>query len=145
MLDRVEKRSPFYKHWLNLILAGISFHMLSNLWDEITYPFPNAKVIPPHTHTHTHTLYNGCNCLTMLGLKLTHVSERRAWSLSPSSPYKHFAGFKKPTYIYIFHMIAPHWNYTSIWRFFYEFNNLHISHCQNHGCQNQWQTYHYLG
>ena len=62
------------------------------MWAEITYPFLNfngctiavyewiSNPPPPpphtHTHTHTHTLYNGCNYLSMLGLKLIHVSKR---------------------------------------------------------------------
>ena len=32
---------PFYWHGLTLITAWISNHMLSNLWDEITFPFSN--------------------------------------------------------------------------------------------------------
>ena len=34
-------RGPFYKHGLTLIPAGISNHISSKLWDEITYPSPN--------------------------------------------------------------------------------------------------------
>ena len=33
--------SPFYQHGLTLILASISNHMPSKVWDEITYPFIN--------------------------------------------------------------------------------------------------------
>ena len=45
--------------------------MHCNMWDEITYPFlfRNGKVIHP-------TVYNGCNYLSMMGLKLNHVSKR---------------------------------------------------------------------
>ena len=32
---------PFYKHGLTLIPVWISNHMLSKVWDEITYPFLN--------------------------------------------------------------------------------------------------------
>ena len=32
---------PFYLHGLTLILAWISNHMASKMWDEITYPFLN--------------------------------------------------------------------------------------------------------
>ena len=41
-----------------------------NVWDEITYPFPNFNGC---VHL---TLYNGCHYLSMLGLKLIHVSKR---------------------------------------------------------------------
>ena len=49
--------------------------MLSKVWDEMPYPFPNFngctvgmdKLFRP-------TLYNGCNYLSMLGLKLHHIS-----------------------------------------------------------------------
>ena len=40
------------------------------MWGEITYPIPNFNgVINPQ-------LYKGCNYLSMLGLKLIHVSKR---------------------------------------------------------------------
>ena len=32
--------APFYKHKSTLILAWISYHTPSKVWDEITYPFP---------------------------------------------------------------------------------------------------------
>ena len=35
--------SPFYQHGLNLILAWISNHMPSKVWDDIPYPFPNCN------------------------------------------------------------------------------------------------------
>ena len=31
----------FYKHGLTLIPAWISYYMAGEVWDEITYPFPN--------------------------------------------------------------------------------------------------------
>ena len=34
--------SPFYYHGLYLISSWIRHHMLSNVWDEIIYPFPNV-------------------------------------------------------------------------------------------------------
>ena len=36
-------RGPFYKHELTLTPVWISTsnHLLSNMWDKITYPFPN--------------------------------------------------------------------------------------------------------
>ena len=50
--------------------AWISNQMPSKVRGEITYPFPNfnGQVHP--------TLYNGCNYLSMLGLKLNNVSKR---------------------------------------------------------------------
>ena len=35
--------SPFYWHALTLIQVSIGNHMLSDVWDEIIYPFPNFK------------------------------------------------------------------------------------------------------
>ena len=49
--------SPVYQHGLTLIPARTSNHMLSKVWDEITYPFPNfgnSYVIHP-------ALYDGRN------------------------------------------------------------------------------------
>ena len=46
--------------------ALLSNHMPSKVWDEITYPFLNFHP----------TFYNGCNYLSMLGLKLNHVIKR---------------------------------------------------------------------
>ena len=37
----IDTWGPFYKHGLTLILAWISNHMPSKMWDEITYPFLN--------------------------------------------------------------------------------------------------------
>ena len=58
-------------------------HMFSKLRDEITYPFANVNgcavevwecVIRP-------ILCNGCNYLSMLGLKLIHIFNRGASSV----------------------------------------------------------------
>ena len=46
--------------------------MSSKTWDEIIYQFPNFHP----------TLYNGCNYLSMQGLKLNHVSRRGSWCIS---------------------------------------------------------------
>ena len=37
------QRGPFYYNGLTLILAWMNNHMLSEVWDEITHPFPNVK------------------------------------------------------------------------------------------------------
>ena len=42
-------RGPFYQHGLTLIPAWICNYMPSKVWDEITYPFLNFKVISSHT------------------------------------------------------------------------------------------------
>ena len=55
---------------LTLIPAWISNHIRYKVWDEITYPFLNFNgVFHP-------ILYKVCNYLSMLGLKLNHVSKR---------------------------------------------------------------------
>ena len=41
--DRFVIRGPFCQHGLTLIPDWISNHMPSNMWDEITYPFPNVN------------------------------------------------------------------------------------------------------
>ena len=50
---------PFYSHGLTLIPEWTSNHMPSKVWDEITYQFLNLNC--------------GCNHLSMLWLKLSHV------------------------------------------------------------------------
>ena len=68
----------FYKGDLYLNPARINNHIHSKVWDEIIHPFPNLngwtvenlgmdKFISSHT-------YNWCNYLSMLRLKLSHVS-----------------------------------------------------------------------
>ena len=59
----VEARVPFYWYDLTIIPTWISSYMPKIVWNEITYPF----------------LYNGCNYLSMLGLKFIHVSKRGYW------------------------------------------------------------------
>ena len=36
-------KAPFYQHGWTVILAWISNHMPSKVWDEITYPFPKLQ------------------------------------------------------------------------------------------------------
>ena len=60
---------PLLLTWFNLIIpAGVSNHIPSKVRDKITYPFPNSMVHP--------TLYGGFIYLSMLGLKLVHISNR---------------------------------------------------------------------
>ena len=40
------------------------------VWDEITYPFRKGRDELFHP-----TLYNGCSCMSILILKLNHVSK----------------------------------------------------------------------
>ena len=51
--------------------------MPSKMWDEITYPFLNFNVctVEVYEWMSNFTLHNGCNYLSMLGLKLIHVSK----------------------------------------------------------------------
>ena len=55
-------------------------HWPSNVWDEITYLFPNFNgctwSLGMDKKFHP-ALHNRCNYLSMLGLKLTHVSKSR--------------------------------------------------------------------
>ena len=87
------ERPPFYWDWaqglcyyhgLTLIPAWISNHMPGKVWDKIAYPFHR-------------TLYDGCNYLFMLGIKLIHVSKRGPMSQAqihhPSIEHKRKAIF----------------------------------------------------
>ena len=67
---------PFYQHGLTLITAWIGNHMPSKVWDEITYAFLNFNVRTRMDKWFHPIHYNGCNYLSMLGLKLNHVSKR---------------------------------------------------------------------
>ena len=76
----IDTRGSFYQHGSTLTPAWISNHIHYKMWDEITYPFPNFNssgigvwewmnnFIP---HVTGHMFY-----LSMLGLKLIHVSKR---------------------------------------------------------------------
>ena len=70
-------RGPFYWHRLTLIIAWISNQMPSKAWDEITYPFSNfndATIEVWEWISNFMSLYNRCNCISMMGSKLIHVS-----------------------------------------------------------------------
>ena len=41
--DKGSHGAPIYQHGLTLIPAWISKYMPRNVWDAITYPFPNFK------------------------------------------------------------------------------------------------------
>ena len=74
-----ETTDHFYYYGLTVFLAWIIKHMLSKVWYDITCPFPNftgcaVEVLGMEKKCHP-TLYNGCNNLSMLGLKLKHVSK----------------------------------------------------------------------
>ena len=54
-------RGPFYLHVSSLKPAGISNHMPSKLWDEITYPSPNFNgAVKVWEWKNNFTLYKGC-------------------------------------------------------------------------------------
>ena len=64
------------------------------MWDEITYPFLNFNGATVEITYQFHlTLYQACDYLSMLGLKLNHVSKRGPWSFKhkiPSSQYRDY-------------------------------------------------------
>ena len=82
----INTRAPFYSHGLTLIPAWINNHIHYKVWDEITYPFlnfdganylsiPKLRSLGMDKYFHP-TLYNGCDYLPVLGLKLNHVGKR---------------------------------------------------------------------
>ena len=69
--------------WFNLIPASISNHTHYNVWDDITYPFLNfngATVEVYEWISNFITLHWACDYLSMLGLKLMHISKRGHWN-----------------------------------------------------------------
>ena len=54
--------------------------MPSKVWDEIIHPFPNFNgcTVEFWEWISNFTLYNGCNYLPKLGLKLSHICEERS-------------------------------------------------------------------
>ena len=58
--------------------------MPGKVWHEITYPSPNynGATVDVWERVHDATLNNGCNYLSMMGLKLIHVSK-----IDPSGPF----------------------------------------------------------
>ena len=88
--------SPFYKHDLTLIPACISNHTPSKVWDRITYPFLNFNgcTVEVYEWISNFIPHFGCNYLSMLGLKLIHVSKRGPRSqCTLQQPYHHFSRF----------------------------------------------------
>ena len=60
--------------------------MPSKAWDEITYPFLNFNGCTVEVQEWISNFiphYNGCDYLSMLGLKLNHVSKRGPWNCTP--------------------------------------------------------------
>ena len=76
--DQVKTTSgPFYLHGLTLISAWISNYIHYKLWDEITYPLLNFNGTSLGMNKWFHpTFYWACDYLSMLGLKLNHISKR---------------------------------------------------------------------
>ena len=71
-------RGPTLLTLFNLIPTWINNHMPSKVWGKITFPFPNfngagVEVWEWKKQYHP-TLYGLCYYLSMLGLKLVHVS-----------------------------------------------------------------------
>ena len=69
-----------FKHGLTLIPAWIRNHTPSKVWDEITYPFLNfnGTTVEVYEWISNFVLHirMGAITLSMLGLKLNHVSKR---------------------------------------------------------------------
>ena len=78
-------REPIYKHGWTFIPAWISNKIPSNVRNEITYPFPNFNGSTAMDVVSCYTLR--CHCISMLGFKLTHFSNRgpRCIILDPES------------------------------------------------------------
>ena len=77
---------PFYKHRLILIPAWISNHKSGNVLDEITYPLPNFNGCIVEIREGINNFipdFIMCDYLSMLGLKLIHVSKSVPISLIP--------------------------------------------------------------
>ena len=74
---------PFYLYQLTLIPAWISNHGHCKMWGEILIHCQTSMVVPLKFGNGWinlfHTFDNGCNHLSMLGLKLNHVSKRDPW------------------------------------------------------------------
>ena len=69
-------RGPFYSHGLTLIPAWISMNISNKVWDEIVPQIQWLHCLSLGMDKWFYpTLHNGCNYLSMLGLKLIHVSK----------------------------------------------------------------------
>ena len=84
--------------------------MHSKVWDEIIYPFPNFNGCTVEVWEWLNNFtphYNGCNYLSMLGLKLIHFSKRGPWSVSypPPKPMFHFSQGKRTQHV----LLKLHW------------------------------------
>ena len=74
---------PFYWRELTLISAWITNYIHCKVWAEITYQFPNFNGCTAEVWkwiSNFVTLYQACNYLSILGLKLNHVNKRGYWS-----------------------------------------------------------------
>ena len=85
----LQMREPFYWQGLTSTPVWINNHIPSKMWDEISYPFPKFQWLHHQNlgmdKKFHPILYNGCNYISMLGLKLIHVSKRL-----PVRSYKRF-------------------------------------------------------
>ena len=72
--------APFLT-WITFMPAWISDRAPCNVFDEITYPFPNFRSLRIDKQFHP-TRYNACDYLSMLELNLTHISYRGILVLS---------------------------------------------------------------
>ena len=70
-----------FLHGLTLIPAWIINHMLSETWDEITYPFINFNGCTVEVSEWISKFIPHFIMEIILGLKLNHVSKRAPWCL----------------------------------------------------------------
>ena len=70
-----ESSGPFYQDGLTLITSWIGNYIHYKWWDEIAYPFLNFNGLGMDKYFHPICFWP-CNYLSMLGLKLIHVSRR---------------------------------------------------------------------
>ena len=118
--------------------------MSSKVGDEITYPFPNSngctvgvwKLIVIFT---THVMYNVCNYLSMIGLKLNHVSKMGP-GMSNQSYKSHNAPVPHPTMHYFGKEMC-----TSLFRSGVLWDTVQVhcglcAICQLHPCVIMWRT-----
>ena len=79
---KLRYQGPLYQYALTVIPSCISNYILYGEWDEIIYPLPNVNGCTIGMDKLFHlTLHNGCNYLSMLGLKWNHISKKWPWGL----------------------------------------------------------------
>ena len=67
---------PFYWHGITLVLSWVSNRMPNEVWDEITYPFPNFN----GASYFIIKLYNECGCISMLSILVKWAPDVREYA-----------------------------------------------------------------